>query len=235
MPDLERLIDLDRQMLLTLNGSDSLFLDGLATALTTASTWVPLYLVLFYIVIRNNENMRQIMLIVACCGICLLLTSGVTDGIVKPLLARFRPTHDPQIALLVDTVNGYRGGSYGFFSAHAANTFGVALFFSLLVRSLRLSAALITWSLINCWTRVYLGVHFPGDILCGLLWGTFAAMLAYLVYHFIYKRITPPARYISTKYTSSGYLRSDVDLVLLVLYVLYFYALVRACFILIDS
>ena len=169
--DFEPIIQFDKQLLLALNGSDSLFLDGLAMALTTASTWVPLYVALFYLVLKNNENVRQILLVVACAAACVLLAGTVDDTLVKPLVARWRPTHDPQIGILVDVVDGYRGGKYGFFSAHAANTFSVAVFFCLLVRSRALSVALVAWSLTNCWTRVYLGVHYPGDILCGLLWG----------------------------------------------------------------
>ena len=71
--DFEPIIQFDKQLLLALNGSDSLFLDGLAMALTTASTWVPLYVALFYLVLKNNENVRQILLVVACAAACVLL------------------------------------------------------------------------------------------------------------------------------------------------------------------
>ena len=106
-------------------------------------------------------------------------------------MARWRPTHDPQIGILVDVVNGYRGGNYGFFSAHAANTFSLAVFFSLLTRNRILSYFLISWSLVNCWTRMYLGVHYPGDILVGLLWG---GLVGYGVYR-LYLRVANPVAY----------------------------------------
>ena len=215
--DFEPIIQFDKQLLLALNGSDSLFLDGLAMALTTASTWVPLYVALFYLVLKNNENVRQILLVVACAAACVLLAGTVDDTLVKPLVARWRPTHDPQIGILVDVVDGYRGGKYGFFSAHAANTFSVAVFFCLLVRSRALSVALVAWSLTNCWTRVYLGVHYPGDILCGLLWGGLVGFAVYWAYCRIYVRMKVGKGFISSQYTSTGYQHSDINVVLSVL------------------
>ena len=161
---LDWLQNVDRAALLAVNGSDSLFLDSVVHVLTTAITWLPLYLSLFYLVVKNHNSLQRIGLIVGCAGLCILFAGAVDDLIVKPLVGRWRPTHDPVIGTLVDVVNGYRGGKYGFFSAHACNTFSIAIFFCWLVRSWALSFTLIIWSLTNCWTRLYLGVHFPGDI-----------------------------------------------------------------------
>ena len=121
--DWQALIDLDKQILLWFNGSQSLFLDSLVRTLTHAMTWVPFYLTLFYIVIKNNESVQKILLVLASAGLCVLLAGTVDDAIIKPSVARWRPTHDPQIGLLVDIVDGYRGGKYGFFSAHASASF----------------------------------------------------------------------------------------------------------------
>ncbi len=227
--DFDTLIEFDRQLLLFLNGSSSLYLDGLVRTLTNALTWVPLYVSLFYLVIKNNDTVTQILLVVACAVVCLLLTGTIDDTIVKPLVARWRPTHDPVIGSMVDIVNGYRGGRFGFFSAHACNTFGIAVFFCWLVRSRLLSTALVLWSLVNCWTRLYLGVHFPGDILCGLIWGAIGASLAYLLYHRLRLRLTVSRRLVSSQYTSTGYLHSDVNIVVAVLVFTLVYALLRAC------
>lgn len=225
---METLIALDKQLLLMLNGSDSLFVDGLATSLTNAKTWIPLYVSLLYLVIRNNENMRRIVLILLSVAACVLLAGTVDDSIVKPLMARLRPTHDPEIGHLVDIVDGYKGGLYGFFSAHAANTFSIAVFFSLLVRSRLLTVMLVAWSLANCWTRMYLGVHYPGDILCGLLWGGFSGSIIYLAYKKIDSRQLS-ANFISSQFTSSGYRRTDIDIVITVLMGSLIYCAVRAC------
>ena len=222
------LIALDKQWLLVVNGSDSLYLDRVARVLTTALTWLPLYLSLFYIVLHNNENFRKVLCVLAGAGLCVLLAGSVDDMIVKPTVARWRPTHDPEIGLLVDIVDGYRGGSYGFFSAHASNTFSIAVFFCWLIRSRLLSTALIIWSLTNCWTRMYLGVHFPGDILVGLTWGFIVGTFAYYLYYRVTRRMNSSRRFISTKYTSTGYERSDCDIPVTVLVFTLLYALIRA-------
>ena len=227
--DWETLIQLDRQLLLALNGSESLYLDTLVRTLTAAVTWVPLYVSLFFLVLKNNDSFMKILLVVASAALCVVLAGTIDDTIVKPLVARWRPTHDPQIGAIVDVVDGYRGGRYGFFSAHACNTFSIAVFFSLLVRSRLLSFALVTWSLVNCWTRLYLGVHFPGDILVGLLWGGIVGTCVYLFFRHFCRRLSTKVNYISTKYTSSGYQTDDINIVLVVLMSTYIYALIRAC------
>lgn len=185
------IIQFDKQLLLMVNGSDSLYLDNLILFLTNALTWIPLYVGLLYVVIKSNKTYRDVLLILCAAGLCVLLAGTIDDEIVKPLVARWRPTHDPEIGHLVDVAKGYRGGNYGFFSAHAANTFSIAIFFSLLMRQRMLTFFLVGWSLLNCYTRLYLGVHYPGDITVGLLWGGFVGWFV----HWLYCRVTIPARY----------------------------------------
>jgi undecaprenyl-diphosphatase len=188
---MEELIHLDKELLLWLNGSDSLFMDSLMMTLTNAKTWIPLYLSLFYVVLKSNATVKDILLVLAAAGACVLLAGTIDDTIVKPLVARWRPGHDPEIGMLVDTVDGYRGGKYGFFSAHASNTFSIAVFFSLLMRQRLFTVFMVSYSLINCYTRMYLGVHYPGDITVGLLWG---GLVGWGVYKG-YCRLTTPAVY----------------------------------------
>lgn len=228
--DWNTLIEFDKQLLLMVNGSESLFLDGFIKTLTTASTWIPLYVSLLYLVVKNNDSVQKIMLVVLCAGLCILLAGAVDDGIVKPTVARWRPTHDPEIGMLVDVVNGYRGGNYGFFSAHACNTFSIALFFSLLVRSRLLTVFMIGWSLINCWTRLYLGVHYPGDILVGLIWGSVVGTSVWFFHKKMSERLSCSGNYVSEQYTSTGYMTQDVDVVISVLVFTLIFAILRACF-----
>lgn len=189
---MHEIIQFDKQLLLMLNGSDSVYLDGVVLTLTKAATWIPLYVSLFYmLVVLCRGKWRNVLLILAGAGLCVLLAGTVDDSIVKPLVARWRPTHDPQIGHLIDVVNNYRGGNYGFFSAHASNTFSIALYFCLLVRHRWLQVGLVTYSLVNCWTRLYLGVHYPGDIFVGLLWGTIVAVSVYSLVRYLNKRFTP--------------------------------------------
>ena len=223
-------IELDKQWLLAVNGSDSLFLDRVGHVLTTALTWLPLYLSLFYIVLRNNENFRKVLCVLAGAGLCVLLAGTVDDLIVKPTVARWRPTHDPEIGLLVDIVDGYRGGKYGFFSAHACNTFSIAIFFCWLVRSWALSFTLVIWSLTNCWTRLYLGVHFPGDILVGLIWGFIVGTSVYYFHYRLTCRLKANYRMISSHYTPGGYETSDASIPITVLVFTLLFALIKSCF-----
>lgn len=228
--DWNAIIEFDKQLLLAVNGSDSLFLDGLAKTLTTAATWIPLYISLFYMVVKNNDTVQKITIIVLCAGLCVLFAGGIDDMVVKPMVARWRPTHDPEIGMLVDVVNGYRGGKYGFFSAHACNTFSIAVFFSLLVRSRLLTCFLFGWSFINCWTRLYLGVHYPGDILVGLLWGLTVGVSIWFLYKKITDRWISSRNYVSEQYTSTGYVLHDIDVVVSVLVLTIIYAILSACF-----
>ena len=229
--DWSALIELDKQLLLWFNGSDSLFLDGMAKTLTTASTWIPMYLALFYVVLKNNDNFQKILLILAAAGLCVFFAGSLNDLIVKPEVARWRPARDTEIAMMVDVVNGYRGGNYGFFSSHAANTFSIAIFFSLLIRSRVLTFALVLWSLVNCWTRMYLGVHYPGDIMCGLIWGGIVGTGIWYLHDFIRKRLFKSLGYISSQYTSTGYQLSDVNVVISIMVLTLLYAIFKSCFI----
>ena len=225
---IDSILQYDKQLLLSLNGSHSLFADGLMLTLTDAKTWIPMYVALLYLVIKNNNSMTKILAIIAGAALCVLFTGTLDDLFVKPVVARWRPTHDPEIGYMVDVVDGYRGGCYGFFSAHAANTFSIALFFVLLVRSRWLSVALVLWSLINCWTRIYLGVHYPIDIAVGLLWGAFVAVLVYVLFNVVTRSTNGHNNYISTQYTSTGYVVTDTDVVVSVFVFTLMYALVRA-------
>ena len=231
--DFSAIIDFDKQLLLSLNGSESLFLDGLVKTLTTATTWIPLYMALLYLVVKNSDAVVKVAMVLAGAGLCVFIAGSLDDMIVKPLVARWRPTHDGEIGMLVDIVNGYRGGNDGFFSAHASNTFSIAIFFALLIRSRVLTVALVIWSLVNCWTRMYLGVHYPGDILCGLLWGGAVGTGIWYFYHYVYSRMFAPRDYVSSQYTSTGYQIVDVDVVISVLVLTLIYAIFKACFYLI--
>ena len=215
--------DIDQYLLLLLNGSDSLFLNRLMIFLTTGMTWIPLYLALLYMVVKNNETMGQILLAAGCAIGAVLLTASVDNLLVKPLVARPRPCNEVAIKYMVDVVYRLSDRDFSFFSAHAANTSSLAVFFILLVRHKLFTIAMIAWSLVNCYTRLYLGFHYPSDILCGLLFGSLVGFVAYLVYLRIFNKISPESNFVSSHYTKTGYAISDIDVVLSVLvYILLF-------------
>ena len=226
---IEFLQDIDRELLLVINGSDSLYLDRLVRTLTNGLTWIPLYLSLFYMVMKNNDNFRRLLLVLGGAGLCVVLAGTVDDVIVKPLVARWRPTHDPQIGILVDIVDGYRGGKYGFFSAHASNTMSIATFFCWLARSRRLSIALVIWSLVNCWTRIYLGVHFPGDILVGLIWGITVGTGVYFLYCRLTRGMYMPRNLNPAQYTTTCYRRQDCNWPVAVFIYTLLFVFIKAC------
>ena len=219
---------IDQQLLFWMNGSDSLFADGVMTTLTAGTTWIPLYIALFYLVLKNNETMAQVLLTVGCAAVCVLITAGITNLIIKPLVARPRPCDDPLIKYAVDVVSGISAGNYSFFSAHAANTSALVMFLALLIRNRLFIVAMIIWSLLNCYTRLYLGVHYPSDILCGLLFGSLMGFIAYVVYLKIYLKISPQFHYVSSHYSSTGYALDDIDVVVCVMVLTVLYAIIRA-------
>lgn len=226
--DLQGLIEIDRQLLLAFNGSGSLFVDSLVLVLTNAYTWIAFYLALTYLVIKNNGKWNQIMLIVLASGLCILLSSLGAETVVKPYVARLRPSLDPSICNMLHLAKGYTATGYSFFSAHAANTFSIAVFFSLLVRSRVFTIFMMSWSLLNAWTRLYLGVHYPSDVIVGLAYGAFVGMMFYLIFLKLYMIVTDRLHFISSQYTRTGYGFSDIDIVHNVLLLTIVYAFIHA-------
>lgn len=225
--DFSKIQDMDMQVLILFNGSDNIMLDQMVQILTSGLTWIPLYVMLFFVVMRNNETMGQIALVVGSAIFCVLFADGLVDGIIKQLAERWRPSNDPTFKYMVQVVDDIRPKGYSFCSAHAANTMSLAVFFSLLIRSKMLTITLVIWSLINCWTRLYLGVHYPSDILCGMIIGIIVGILVYLLYYKIYLRISPKINYISNQYTSTGYDHDDIDKVMVILMLTLIYVVTR--------
>lgn len=226
--DFSKIQDMDMQVLSLFNGSDNIMLDQMVQILTSGLTWIPLYVMLFFVVMRNNETMGQIALVVGSAIFCVLFADGLVDGIIKQLAERWRPSNDPTFKYMVQVVDDIRPKGYSFCSAHAANTMSLAVFFSLLIRSKMLTITLLIWSLINCWTRLYLGVHYPSDILCGMIVGIIVGILVYLLYYKIYLRISPKINYISNQYTSTGYDHDDIDKAMVILMLTLVYVVTRS-------
>lgn len=226
--DFSKIQDMDMQVLSIFNGSDNIMLDQMVQILTSGLTWIPLYVMLFFVVMRNNETMGQIALVVGSAIFCVLFADGLVDGIIKQLAERWRPSNDPTFKYMVQVVDDIRLKGYSFCSAHAANTMSLAVFFSLLIRSKMLTITLVIWSLINCWTRLYLGVHYPSDILCGMIIGIIVGILVYLLYYKIYLRISPKINYISNQYTSTGYDYDDIDKAMVILMLTLVYVVTRS-------
>ena len=210
---LECILSADLSLLRFFNSGNSVYFDALVPMLTSGLTWIPLYIALFYLVVKNHETMAQIGLIVATAVVCVCLAGGIGDFIVKPMVGRLRPCNDPMVKAQLNLVAGTLSESYSFFSSHAANTFSLAVFVSLLVRDRLFSVTMVLWALLNCWTRLYLGVHYPSDVLCGLLFGCVVGIIVYIAFYKLFYKFNIKFQYISSQYTASGYAKVDIDVV----------------------
>ena len=142
------------------------------------STWLPLYAVLLGLFVWRYRNWETLLLIMVGFAVAVGLSDFLCSGVLKPLVCRYRPTHEPALDP-VHLVNNYIGGRYGFCSSHAANTMSCATLFCLLYRHKIATALLMLWVALNCYSRMYLGAHYPTDIIAGLAVGALMAVLVY--------------------------------------------------------
>lgn len=186
-------MNIDADILLWINGHYSEWQDAFWWFITQPRTWLPVYAVLIGLIIWRYRNWKTVLLILAAFVVVAALSDYTTSGILKPLVCRLRPTHEPALDP-IHLVRGYTGGLYGFCSGHAANTMGCALLFSLIWRKKIATVCLMTWVALNCYSRMYLGVHYPTDILAGLLIGALWAVLAFaLLRHLVFAPSSPRA------------------------------------------
>lgn len=175
---IDQLIEYDKEVLRFLNGLHAPWLDPVMLVLTETVAWIPLYAFMLYVVIK--EFKRDTWIVLLGLALTILLADQITASLMKPYFGRLRPSQEPSLEEWIHLVEGYRGGKFGFASSHAANTFGSATFFFLWFRNIkRWVIWLFVWAAFMTYTRIYLGVHYPGDVLVGALvgiicgWGSF--------------------------------------------------------------
>ncbi|MEI8005633.1 MAG: phosphatase PAP2 family protein [Bacteroidota bacterium] len=172
----ETLLSADRSLFLALNGLHAPWLDQVMYWASNPLVWLPLFVFLFYFVIRAFHFKTATVLV----GVVLMITvSDQLANLSKNNLKRLRPSHESKIADSIHIVNEYRGEDFSFYSAHASNTFALAVFLIVLFqkRYRYLYLLLVGWASLMSYTRIYLGVHYPLDIICGALAG---CLLGYL-------------------------------------------------------
>ncbi|MDR2119611.1 MAG: phosphatase PAP2 family protein [Tannerella sp.] len=181
---LERILDIERDAFLWLNGGHTPFMDGFMWLYSGKTVWIPVSILIFFMLFYR-KNPKESFLILLFLALALTLCDQFASGICKPLFMRLRPTQHPDFMNDVQTVYNYRGGKYGFISSHAANAFGFAVFTLLLLRDRWYTSVILFWAVVMCYSRIYLGVHFISDIVPGIIAGALFGFLCYRLYAFV--------------------------------------------------
>ena len=174
------LSQLDTQIFLTFNGLHSDFFDSFMKLFTGRFIWIPLYVALAAVILHVCRWQKALVYLLAI-GAAIALTDQTCATLIRPAVERLRPSNpENPLSQLAYIVGGYRGGSYGFPSCHSANSFALAAFISLLFPRRRMVLFILAWAILNSYTRLYLGVHYPGDLLVGAVIGSSFGALCYL-------------------------------------------------------
>jgi len=172
--------NIDRQLFLFLNSLHNPFWDKLMFTISQTSTWIPLYifLILYLAFTQKKKAIFSVLVIAAFVG----LADYSSVHFFKNVFLRYRPCHNLEIQKVIHLVNNHCGGQYGFISSHAANVFALATLFSFIIKKKIFVIPLLLWATVVSYSRIYLGVHYPLDILGGAIWGMFLAGIAYYLY-----------------------------------------------------
>ena len=190
---LDYLNDIDTEALLAINGWHGTFQDALWWMVS--AKWASALLLVALIWILLHQNRRHALLVLAMLVLAFALADQISSGLIKHLVERLRPSREPSLDNMIHIVNDYRGGMFGFVSSHAANSFAASTLIALIMRHRLVTFSLFTWALLQCYSRVYLGVHYPGDILGGIVVGVLVGWLVWRLMRWIQRRWHLPEGY----------------------------------------
>ncbi|MFA9186804.1 phosphatase PAP2 family protein [Flavobacterium magnesitis] len=178
---LDKLLSLDVQLLVYLNGLGSESYDGLWLFITKQTNWIPLFLILLYLIYKKIGG-KQTLYVLLFISLLILITDQTTN-LVKYGVQRLRPCNNPDIDSIIRIVKSSK--SFSFFSGHASNSMAAAMFIYLLIKPyFKNTFLLFLWPLIFAYSRIYLGLHYPLDILSGYLFGMMTGLFIYRIYQF---------------------------------------------------
>ena len=181
---LDSLIELDKNLLIYLNSLGTPTFDGFWLFITKQLNWIPVFLFLLYLTFKNL-GWRNTVLVIIMLSLLITLTDQTTN-LFKNTVQRLRPLNNPDIA---GFVRGFKySSSYSFFSGHASNSMACAFFlYHVLKPHVKHMWIIFLWPLIFAYSRIYLALHYPGDILSGFVWGIFTSSLLLILYRFLRK------------------------------------------------
>lgn len=192
---------LDQHLFLFLNSLNSPFWDKVMHAISSIVIWIPLYLaILIYLGFRYKRKFIIILLFII---LAVTLSDQISVQLFKDLFQRLRPCHEPALTGLVHLVNNECGGLYGFVSSHAANSFNVAFVSLLFIRRRWFTFSILFWASAVGYSRIYLGVHYPADVLCGAILGAMIGWGVYNLYVQTDSKILSKKAFYNTAYPSS--------------------------------
>jgi undecaprenyl-diphosphatase len=187
----EALNQADTFLFLIINGHHSPFWDVVMWWASDKYIWIPLYAVVMWRLIKQNPGHLALLFLFI---VVLVVLSDQSANLAKYILERKRPSHEPVLQGMVHLLYDYKGGIYGFYSAHASSSFAVALFTICLTRKKTkwIIPVMLTYAAIVSYSRIYLGVHYPGDVLTGMLAGSaIGLILSWLYLRFIMRKKGP--------------------------------------------
>ncbi|MDE5639088.1 MAG: phosphatase PAP2 family protein [Odoribacter sp.] len=185
---LEALLSLDQHLLLFFNGFHTPYWDSFMWIFTAKMTWIPMYAAILFVICKNLHLTVSLLTVIAI-ALTILYADQLCATLIRPLVERMRPSNpNNPVSEYIHLVNGKRGGRYGFPSCHAANSFGLAFFVMLAFKNRLLTLFILLWASLNSYSRVYIGVHYPGDLFVGMLVGLSGAVIMYKLYQYALRR-----------------------------------------------